>query len=99
MDTLGSVSALLVIRTPPCRVSGESTESPRPCPGLPENSIVKITETNGRLVYQARALGSQATWNGKDYKGNQAASGIYLVIAEDDMKQEKVVAKIVLISK
>jgi ligand-binding sensor domain-containing protein len=67
--------------------------------GLPKNSIVKITETNGRLVYQTRSLGGQATWNGKDYKGRQASSGIYLVIAEDENKQEKVVAKIVFISK
>jgi hypothetical protein len=67
--------------------------------GLPENSIVKITETNGRLVYQARATGGQAVWNGKDYNGRQAASGIYLVIAEDDNKREKVVTKIVFISK
>lgn len=67
--------------------------------GLPENSIVKITETNGRLVYQTRSLGGQAIWNGKDYKGRQASSGLYLVIAEDDNKQEKVVAKIVFISK
>jgi len=66
---------------------------------LPENSIVKITETNGRLVYQTRSLGGQAVWNGKDYKGRQVSSGIYLVIAEDDNKQEKVVAKIVFISK
>lgn len=67
--------------------------------GLPENSIVKITETNGRLVYQTRSLGGQAVWNGKDYNGRQISSGIYLVIAEDDAKQEKVVAKIVFISK
>jgi len=67
--------------------------------GLPENSIVKVTEMNGRLVYQTRATGGQAVWNGKDYKGRQAASGIYLVIAENDSKQEKVVTKIVFISK
>lgn len=67
--------------------------------GLPENSIVKITETNGRLVYQTRSLGGQAVWNGEDYKGRQAASGIYLVLAEDDTKQEKIVAKIVFIAK
>lgn len=67
--------------------------------GLPENSIVKITETNGRLVYQTRCLGGQAVWNGKDYKGNQVSSGIYLVLAVDEAKQEKVIAKIVFISK
>jgi len=67
--------------------------------GLPENSIVKITETNGRLLYQMRSSGGQAIWTGKDYKGRQVSSGIYLVLAEDDTKQEKVVAKIVFISK
>jgi hypothetical protein len=65
--------------------------------GLPGNSFVKITEMNGRLVFQSRALGGQVTWNGKNYKGRPAASGIYLVIAEDETKQEKAVAKIVFI--
>jgi ligand-binding sensor domain-containing protein len=67
--------------------------------GLPENSIVKITETNGRLVYQGRALGGQASWNGRDYRGNKAASGIYLVLATDENHQEKVVTKIVIVTK
>jgi ligand-binding sensor domain-containing protein len=67
--------------------------------GLPENSIVRITETNGRLVYQTRALGGQAIWNGKDYRGGQAASGVYLVLASDQTSGEKVVAKIVFVSK
>lgn len=67
--------------------------------GLPENSVVKITETNGRLVYQTRARGGQATWNGKDYNGRQAASGVYFVIAIDDLKEEKIVTKIVFIGK
>ena len=67
--------------------------------GLPENSFVKITETNGRLVYQTRSLGGQALWNGKDYRGVRVATGIYLVLVADETKQEKAVAKIVFISK
>lgn len=67
--------------------------------GLPENSFVKITETNGRLVYQTRSLGGQALWNGKDYRGARVATGIYLVLVADETKQEKAVAKIVFISK
>lgn len=67
--------------------------------GLPENSIVKITGTDGRLVYQTRSLGGQATWNGRNYRGQQAATGIYLVLAVDENKQEKVVTKIVFISR
>jgi hypothetical protein len=66
--------------------------------GLPENSIAKITELNGRLVYQVRSLGGQAIWNGRDYKGRKVASGIYIVIASDDQQQQKAVTKIVFIS-
>jgi ligand-binding sensor domain-containing protein len=67
--------------------------------GLIENSIVKITELNGNLVYQTRALGGQAIWNGKDYKGRQISTGVYLVLISDETKKEQVATKIVYIKK
>lgn len=67
--------------------------------GLVNNAIVKITEMNGRLVYQTRALGGQATWNGKDYRGRAISSGVYLVLVTDDARQENLVTKIVFINK
>jgi hypothetical protein len=67
--------------------------------GLPENAVVRITELNGRLVYQTIALGGQAVWNGRDYKGVKASSGVYLVMAQDDTRQNKVVTKIVFIGR
>jgi hypothetical protein len=66
--------------------------------GLADNSIVKITEMDGRLVYQTRALGGQAVWDGKDYKGRKISSGVYLVLVSTDDKTEKTAAKIVFIS-
>lgn len=65
--------------------------------GLPENSIVKIVELNGRLVYQTRSLGGQAVWNGRDYRNQRASSGVYLVLAKDEFGTEKQVGKIVFI--
>ncbi len=62
--------------------------------GLPVNSTVKITELDGRLVYQTRSLGGQAVWSGKDYKGNRASSGVYLVFVSDEQNQEKLATKI-----
>ncbi|HSF44912.1 MAG TPA: two-component regulator propeller domain-containing protein [Chitinophagaceae bacterium] len=62
--------------------------------GLPANSTVKITELDGRLVYQARSLGGQFTWNGRDYKGNKASSGVYLVLVADEQNREKLASKI-----
>ncbi|HQR93031.1 MAG TPA: two-component regulator propeller domain-containing protein [Sediminibacterium sp.] len=66
--------------------------------GLSNNALVKITEPNGQLVYQTRALGGQAIWDGKQYTGTKAASGVYLVIVRDDSGKEKLVTKIVLLS-
>jgi len=66
--------------------------------GLAENSIVKIAELDGRLVYQTRALGGQAIWDGKDYKGKKISSGIYLVLVGAEAGKENAVTKIVFIS-
>jgi ligand-binding sensor domain-containing protein len=65
--------------------------------GLVNNAIVKITELDGRLVYQTRALGGQAIWNGNDYKGNRVSSGVYLVLVTDDNRKENVATKIVFL--
>lgn len=72
--------------------------------GLINNAIVKITELDGRLVYQTRALGGQAVWDGRDYKGRKISSGVYLVLVSEDNfsgapKKEKAAGKIVFIAK
>ena len=66
--------------------------------GLVDNALVKIAEMNGRLVYQTRALGGQAIWDGRNYRGEKIASGIYLVIVRDDTGNEKIVTKVVITS-
>ena len=67
--------------------------------GLVNNAIVKITEMDGRLVYQTKALGGQAVWDGKDYKGRRISSGVYLVLVSDEGRKENLATKIVFISK
>ena len=47
--------------------------------GLPRDANVKITDVKGQLVYETTALGGQAIWDGLDYNGRKAASGVYLV--------------------
>jgi hypothetical protein len=63
---------------------------------LVENTLVKITDINGSLVFETRALGGQAIWNGKSLTGNKVATGIYLVFVRDDLGNEKSVGKIVI---
>ena len=65
--------------------------------GVPDNSVVKITELNGRLVYQTRSLGGQAVWNGLNYKNEKIAGGVYLVFATNDDGSETLVTKIVMV--
>ncbi|WP_176112921.1 type IX secretion system anionic LPS delivery protein PorZ [Sediminibacterium ginsengisoli] len=66
--------------------------------GLVTDALVKITELNGKLVYQVRSLGGQATWNGRNYKGEKVASGIYLVLVRDDSGNERIAGKIAITS-
>ena len=65
--------------------------------GLVNNAIVKITELDGRLVYQTRANGGQATWNGFDYRGRKVATGVYLVLVSNDSGKESIATKIVFV--
>ena len=67
--------------------------------GLTANATVKITEMDGRLVFQTRAAGGLATWDGKDYKERRISTGVYLVLVSNDERTEKTVTKIVFINK
>jgi len=67
--------------------------------GLVDGAFVKITAPDGRLVYQTNALGGQAIWDGRDYRGRKVATGVYLVLISDESRHEKSSAKIVFIGK
>ncbi len=65
---------------------------------LVNNALVKITDLNGQLMMQTRALGGQAIWNGRDQYQHKVASGIYLIFVRDDAGNEKAVGKIMITS-
>ena len=64
--------------------------------GVVDKALIKITELNGRLVYQTRSLGGQAIWDGRNYLGAKVASGVYLVLVRDDSGEERIATKIVI---
>ena len=66
--------------------------------GLAANAIVKITDVNGRLIWQTQANGGTAAWNVRDYNGRRAATGIYLVFAATEDGAESVVGKIAVVN-
>ncbi|GAB3913413.1 two-component regulator propeller domain-containing protein [Larkinella knui] len=49
--------------------------------GLVENTVVKIMDAGGQLVYETRSQGGTATWNLRDYRGRSAETGVYFVFA------------------
>ncbi len=53
-------------------------EGPIAIKGVAEDALVKITDIEGRLVHETRALGGQAIWDGKQWNGDRVASGVYL---------------------
>lgn len=80
-------------------------EGPIAINGLARDANVKITDLGGRLVFETQALGGQAVWDGRDYNGRRANSGVYLVFATTnprnavfEAKPSKAVAKIVLLN-
>lgn len=69
--------------------------------GLATDADIKITDVNGQLIYQTTALGGQAIWDGRDYNGRRAASGVYLVFSTrtSNLNQnDAVIAKILVMN-
>ncbi len=69
--------------------------------GLARDANVKITDISGQLVYEGKALGGQAVWDGRDYKGKRAASGVYLIYATSSTNFESpdaIITKVVILN-
>ena len=66
--------------------------------GLVSNADFKITDISGNLIYSGRAEGGQAIWNGNNFNGRRAQSGVYLVFVSNDDGSEKLVTKILFIN-
>lgn len=65
--------------------------------GLVTGAYVKITDVAGNLVFETRAEGGQAIWDGKDFKGRRVQSGVYLAYMSDELGFNTYVAKILII--
>lgn len=52
--------------------------------GLANNADVKITDISGALIFEGRSLGGQIIWDGRDYNGRKASTGVYLVFSTAD---------------
>lgn len=102
---------LLSYRSTATRTEGDPKEEARAFPnpvrpgyqglinvkGLPQNAIVKITDTNGTLIYQGRATGGQLSWDGYGMQGRRPDSGVLFVFASTEDGGERLACKIFFI--
>jgi ligand-binding sensor domain-containing protein len=65
--------------------------------GLATDALVKITDINGKLVWQTRASGGSASWNLQDVSGRRPSTGVYIVFAVTDDGHDSAVAKIAFV--
>ncbi len=65
--------------------------------GLTENATVKILDAGGQLVFETRADGGSATWDGRDYRGRTAQTGVYLVVVISVDGSEGLAGKLAII--
>jgi hypothetical protein len=73
-------------------------EGPIAIKGLTGSAEVKITDIAGQLIFQTTALGGQAIWNGKNFKGERAHSGVYIVFCSDVDGKQTYITKILFIN-
>jgi hypothetical protein len=70
--------------------------------GLMDNTLVKITDAAGNLVYQGRSEGGIITWDGCNFNGERVKTGVYFVFASNgtssDSSSESCVTKIMVIN-
>lgn len=66
--------------------------------GLMGNSEVKITDISGNLVFRTKSLGGQAIWNGMNFDGRRANSGVYLVFVASEDGSETLATKILFMN-
>lgn len=66
--------------------------------GLVRDADVKITDAAGNVVFATIADGGQAIWDGNNFGGRRAQSGVYLVFASNEDGKETFVTKILFIN-
>jgi hypothetical protein len=64
---------------------------------LVTDAQVKITDVYGNLVFETRAEGGQAVWNGRGFSGEPVSSGVYQAFMNDPEGLQTSVVKILIV--
>ena len=66
--------------------------------GLVDNADVKITDISGNLVFETKAEGGQAIWNGKNFNGEKVHTGVYMAFCSNEDGTKTHITKILFIN-
>lgn len=66
--------------------------------GLVDNSIVKIADVSGNIVWETKSHGGQIEWNVTTFAGNRVTPGVYIVYASSTDAEQKAVTKILVVN-
>jgi hypothetical protein len=66
--------------------------------GLVDGSFVKITDTRGVLIHEGFALGGKYIWDGNDFSGRRAKTGVYFIFSSNPDGTEKASTKIAFVN-
>jgi hypothetical protein len=75
----------------------ENYDGPVTVTGLGKDSIVKITDISGNLIYETVSTGGQAVWDGRNARGRRVNTGIYLIFITSSDYSESHVTKLMFI--
>lgn len=65
--------------------------------GLVKDSNIKITDISGGLIWETQAEGGQVVWDGNNFSGRRASTGVYLVFISNPDGSQTQVAKILFV--
>lgn len=64
--------------------------------GLMENTLVKVVDEGGNLVYSTRSNGGTAVWDGKNNAGQQVSSGVYRAFCNTEAGEHTIVPVLII---
>lgn len=80
----------------------ENYDGPIAIRGLARDANVKVTDIQGNLIFETIANGGQAIWDGRNFDGRKASTGVYLVYSTAEgngfSKPDAIVTKILFVN-
>ena len=65
--------------------------------GFVADSDVRITDVAGKTVAHLKSIGGQAVWDGRNFNGEEVASGVYLIFSSAEEGSRTACGKVLII--